>query len=275
MPTRISCTSCVSMRSSAAVHALRLRALLCCWNCCRHWKALRRVCAATKAEAVTGAHRVQGWLGTAGRRCHAVEGFWAPTTHSFPPPHPPRTARACDEQTCLGRTPQKELRLRDTHTALCLLAQRPCRPPNLPVPAAPHAPAVWEVLTPSSSATFCQCRWPCAAAMVFSRSSSGRVHSCLLMLGCSQFCQNFRSSSALRPPSNCRDPRGAVTSSGRAGERALHPGARLHAAKPTGLALNAKPPTQRLTPAGVGVGWGDRGTESRPNADHRAGSDLR
>lgn len=58
------------------------------------------------------------------------------------------------------------------------------------------------VFTPSSSATKCHCRWPCVAAMAFSLSTSSVLHSCLLMLGCSELCQNFRSSSALRPPSN-------------------------------------------------------------------------
>lgn len=71
-------------------------------------------------------------------------------------------------------------------------------PPRGLCPGAPGPP-----LTPSSSAIFCQCRWPCLAAMAFSWSTSCPVHSCLLMLGCSQFCQNLRSSSALRPPSNC------------------------------------------------------------------------
>lgn len=42
-PTRISWTSWVSMWSSSSVHSLRFRALLYCWNFCRHWKALRLV----------------------------------------------------------------------------------------------------------------------------------------------------------------------------------------------------------------------------------------
>lgn len=42
-PTRISWTSWVSMWSSSSVHSLRFKALLYCWNFCRHWKALRLV----------------------------------------------------------------------------------------------------------------------------------------------------------------------------------------------------------------------------------------
>lgn len=42
-PTRISWTNWVSMWSSSSVHSLRFRALLYCWNFCRHWKALRLV----------------------------------------------------------------------------------------------------------------------------------------------------------------------------------------------------------------------------------------
>lgn len=38
--------------------------------------------------------------------------------------------------------------------------------------------------------------------MVFSLSTSSELHSFLLMLGCSELCQNFRISSALRAPSN-------------------------------------------------------------------------
>lgn len=83
---------------------------------------------------------------------------------------------------------------------------RPQTQPGLPA-TEPHCPGglrgSHQVLTPSSSAIFCHSRWPCLAAMAFSWSTSCPLHSCLLMLGCSEFCQNLRISSALRPPSNC------------------------------------------------------------------------
>jgi hypothetical protein len=71
-------------------------------------------------------------------------------------------------------------------------------------PMSSHPSKVSQVLvfTPSSSATKCHSRWPCVAAMAFSLSTSSVLHSCLLMLGCSELCQNFRISSALRAPSN-------------------------------------------------------------------------
>lgn len=59
LPTRISWTSWVSMRSSCSVHSLRFRAVLCCWNFCRHWKALRPVCP-SQSKGVTGAPRAGG-----------------------------------------------------------------------------------------------------------------------------------------------------------------------------------------------------------------------
>lgn len=79
------------------------------------------------------------------------------------------------------------------------LAQIPAA--GLTLPWGPRGP---QALTPSSSAISCHPRWPCPAAMALSRSTSWAPHSRLLMLGCSQFCQNFRISSAPRPPSNCR-----------------------------------------------------------------------
>lgn len=92
---------------------------------------------------------------------------------------------------------------------------------------------------------FCHCRWPCLAAMACSWSTSCTVHSCLLMLGCSQFCQNFRISSALRPPSNCREtsqwpPRTAAAGT-RGGAPCLGAGLGQQTCR---VALDAKPALQ-------------------------------
>lgn len=74
------------------------------------------------------------------------------------------------------------------------------------------------LLTPSSSATRCHSRWPCWAARAFSWRTSCPLHSCLLTLGCSQFCQNFWICPALRLPSNCAE-RPAWGASPPAGQR--------------------------------------------------------
>lgn len=121
--------------------------------------------------------------------------------------------------------------------------------PQAPQPPS-RAPRAPPVLTPSSLAIFCHCRWPCLAARAFSWSTSCPLHSCLLMLGCSQFCQNFRISSALRPPSNCtnRETQAAGTVARRR-LAAWHPGrsgvpvqvARTHTPRSGGSAPSTKP----------------------------------
>lgn len=89
----------------------------------------------------------------------------------------------------------------------CGMTGTPRRPQARPVSQPWTRPCLVSgappVLTPSSLAIVCHCRWPCLAAIAFSWSTSCPLHSCLLMLGCSKFCQNFRISSALRLPSNC------------------------------------------------------------------------